>query len=415
MGFTALWVSFPVENVNRGYHGYWPLNLYNLNSGFGNENDLQQFVKTAHNNNMFVMSDVVVNHMGSVRGVGPVAHFHPFNKDEHYHDYCIIRNNSTREEIVNCRIGSDSKSLPDLHTEVPGVVDELKIWFTWYNNRIDWDGFRLDAVKHIRADFWAEFLTIVRKRLQDTELFAMGEVYEGDPAKISKYQDAMHVLNFPLYYTIQDVFGSRQSMKMLPDRIQQIRRYFKDTTTLGNFVDNHDVPRFANKNGDMSVLKNALLYVLGIEGIPIIYYGTEHQYRGGEDPQNREPLWYSNYDTSSELYKFLAGTNEFRNYAPDDFHENLHQSVFVDDQVHAFVRGTSLFVVTNQGSNANIGVSFSLTMESGTVLQNYFNPSERISFPVSEGKPVSQTVNIQVKNGQPKLFCSRKSCPHKFK
>lgn len=38
------------------------------------------------------------------------------------------------------------------------------------------------------------------------------------------------------------------------------------------------------------------------KGIPIIYYGTEQEYHGGNDPYCREPLW-PNYNTNSQMYK----------------------------------------------------------------------------------------------------------------
>lgn len=37
------------------------------------------------------------------------------------------------------------------------------------------------------------------------------------------------------------------------------------------------------------------------QGIPVIYYGTEQELNGGNDPQNRESLW-PHYDTHSEMY-----------------------------------------------------------------------------------------------------------------
>ena len=46
-------------------------------------------------------------------------------------------------------------------------------------------------------------------------------------------------------------------------------------------------------------------------GIPIIYYGTEQHFAGGDDPRNREILW-RNLDRNSEMYRFIATINEAR-------------------------------------------------------------------------------------------------------
>lgn len=46
-------------------------------------------------------------------------------------------------------------------------------------------------------------------------------------------------------------------------------------------------------------------------GIPIIYYGTQQYFAGGNDPNNREILW-NNLDTSSEMYQFIKIINDAR-------------------------------------------------------------------------------------------------------
>lgn len=60
---------------------------------------------------------------------------------------------------------------------------------------------------------------------------------------------------------------------------------------LCNFVDNHDNARVLSWGGDWESKKkhyrtiNAM--ALTSVGIPIIYYGTEQYFAGGNDPQNR--------------------------------------------------------------------------------------------------------------------------------
>jgi alpha-amylase len=46
-------------------------------------------------------------------------------------------------------------------------------------------------------------------------------------------------------------------------------------------------------------------------GIPIVYYGAEQYFAGGNDPQNREILW-RNLDRNSDLYKDLGKINAAR-------------------------------------------------------------------------------------------------------
>ncbi len=79
-----------------------------------------------------------------------------------------------------------------------------------------------------------------------------------------------------------------------------------------NFIDNHDVPRFLWRNSDPRALRAALAYLLTEDGIPCLYYGTEQEFAGGNDPSNREPLWWSEYRTDGETFRYVAQLNAAR-------------------------------------------------------------------------------------------------------
>ena len=53
----------PLDSDN-GYHGYWAQDIYSINSHLGTADDLKSLVSTAHSKGMYVMVDVVANHMG---------------------------------------------------------------------------------------------------------------------------------------------------------------------------------------------------------------------------------------------------------------------------------------------------------------------------------------------------------------
>jgi hypothetical protein len=66
MGFDALWISPIVANTADGYHGYWMQQLHALNPNFGSESDLEALISACHSRGMFIMLDVVGNHVGPV-------------------------------------------------------------------------------------------------------------------------------------------------------------------------------------------------------------------------------------------------------------------------------------------------------------------------------------------------------------
>ena len=66
LGFDAIWISPVVKNAAHGYHGYWTLDFESLNPEFGTEEDLMELLATAHSLDIFVMVDVVANHVAYV-------------------------------------------------------------------------------------------------------------------------------------------------------------------------------------------------------------------------------------------------------------------------------------------------------------------------------------------------------------
>ena len=72
-------------------------------------------VKTAHEKGMYVMADVVANH------VAPVGEDYssvvPFNKSEYFHQRCQINNWNDQNEFETCRLAD----LPDLDQKNPFV------------------------------------------------------------------------------------------------------------------------------------------------------------------------------------------------------------------------------------------------------------------------------------------------------
>jgi alpha-amylase len=88
MGFDAIWISPIIDNRDGGYHGYWGRNINTLNSNFGSEQDFVDFVNACHQRGIWIMLDVVANHMGNLDQV--YTQNVPFNSSDHYHTFCII-------------------------------------------------------------------------------------------------------------------------------------------------------------------------------------------------------------------------------------------------------------------------------------------------------------------------------------
>jgi glycosidase len=88
---------------------------------------------------------------------------------------------------------------------------------------------------------------------------------------------------------------------------------------LVNFIDNHDIPRFRYERPAIEALHNALFFLFTWDGIPSLYYGTEQELDGGNDPANREDLWASRhgaYDTTNATFRRIAALTRLRRAYP---------------------------------------------------------------------------------------------------
>jgi alpha-amylase len=78
----------------------------------------------------------------------------------------------------------------------------------------------------------------------------------------------------------------------------------------------------------MSLAKSVLAFIIFTDGIPIVYAGQEQHFNGGNDPANREATWTAGYNTSSELYKFIADANAIRRCIIGGDYEYLTYKVY---------------------------------------------------------------------------------------
>ena len=333
MGFDAIWISPIVENYPDSYHGYHLTNLYNLNPKFGSESDLKNLISACHNKDIWVMVDVVANHVGPVGT--DYSKINPFNLPEHYHDYCDISDWSNQWQVENCRLSG----LPDLKQENDWVTQTLVSWVKDIINKYNFDGIRIDTIMEVPKWFWDSFK-------QSAGVFQIGEDFNGDINYVADYQNHLDsVFNYPLYYTIEYSFCG--SFTNLETYWKNNRNTYPAPEYTAVFVENHDNPRFLNRCNDRAKFTNAVVFSLLWEGIPVFYYGGEQYYSGGADPNNREPLW-DNYNTGTELYKILGVINKLRKSKSIWNHEIVQR--YSDNNFYAFTRGDVFACFTNTNS-----------------------------------------------------------------
>jgi len=186
-------------------------------------------------------------------------------------------------------------------------------------------------------------------------------------------------------------------MNLIESTLKQYGSSFKNLDYLGTFIDNHDNARFLNGHGDQKLYQNAIAYLLTGQGVPILYYGTEQGYAGGNDPNNREPLWTSGFSMSNSLFGLISTLAAYRTRAQLWNYPQVQR--YSDDHFYAFTRGTTFVALTNGGSN-QAQITRSITYHpyaDGTKLCNLLYPEDCIT--VAGGK-----FSVYLNNGEFKVF-----------
>jgi len=310
MGFTAIWLTPIFENTEEGYHGYWVKDFYKTNEYFGTMEEFKTLVKEAHHRDMKVILDFVVNHVGP----GHEWLNDPM-KEDWFHEKKPITNWNDQEEVEKGWL----YDLPDLNQDNPDTRKFLLDAAKWWIIETDIDGYRLDTVKHVPKDFWADFSATVKS--EKDSFFLIGEVWHDNPNVITGYQDTGidGFMDFSQNDSLRTAFEkSDQSLGWLFSNVTRNEKLFDRPELLGQFLDNHDMTRFShlaiNNNQDpVTRLKLGLSYLYTAPGIPIVYYGTEIAMDGGNDPDNRRMM---DFDADPNVIDYLTKLGALRQRLP---------------------------------------------------------------------------------------------------
>ncbi len=433
LGATAVWISPILLNGNGDYHGYAATDFYQTDPRMGSLNELKSFINAAHQRGMLVVNDVVVNHgstiVDSVDTGFPNFKYPPdgytlrYNGSRRYAApfdnaalgvplETLFHNNGTTQnwgDATQVEYG-ELLSLDDFRTETTYVRDRMAEIFSHWIQSVGFDAYRIDTVKHVEMGFWDNWSPRIRATALAADkpnFFQFGEIYDGSDAKCGSYTGTKStanykmesVLDYPLYYQINSVFASASgNTGQLESRYNNLNTTNYDASSLMSlvtFLDNHDQPRFLNTTGsNPSRLEVALAFLYTAKGIPCLYYGTEQDFIGGSDPNNREdmfdgqfeagPSLGDNFNMTSARFKLIAKLNNLRRIYPSlrtGTHVNLWAN-FASPGLFAYARrlnNEEVFVVLNTSTSAQSIAARPTIHPAGTVLVNVLNPSETVT------------------------------------
>ena len=346
IGINSIWLP-PAYKAAGGINevGYSVYDLYDLGefnqkgtirTKYGTKEEYLNAIKILKENNINILADIVLNHkMGadeleevlaveesfdnrnvSISKAKPIkawtkytfpgrgdtysnfkwnwTHFHGVDWDEETSRASIYKFYGKHwDENVDKENGNyDYLMGADIDLNNFDVINELKCWGKWYLDTTGVDGFRLDAVKHIRSDFFPEWLSKLRNET-GKKLFAVGEYWSANIDTIQNFiektEGCMSLFDVPLHYNLYRASISNGEFNMssifegtLVDRIPD-----KAIT----FVDNHDTePGQALESWILDWFKPHAysLILLRKTGIPCVFYGDYYGIpEKGVEPKNK--------------------------------------------------------------------------------------------------------------------------------
>ena len=334
MGVSAIWVTSPLDNRNlqalagsvAPYHGYEMRDTLLPDEHFTTSArswaPFDSFVTAAHNAGIKVIVDFAPNH-SNVRGSGEDGRLEANGVLQATYASNPGGFFQTGPNMGGAQWDSPYETqyytiydLSDLN-QTNSTVDALlkNAVANLQNHGVD--GFRLDATKHVN---WGWQYSLANHIYTTKTSFVFGE-WVADDSNNPLYKDLLKFsnksgvaeLNFPLFTSINSVFGQGGSFVNLNTVITQQQTDFAFQNDLVNFVDNHDRKRFLTVDtsaDDRKHLHAALAFVLTARGIPCIYYGTEQYLEGGDDPDNRRKM--PAFDETTTAFKLIKSLSTLR-------------------------------------------------------------------------------------------------------
>lgn len=305
LGVGAIWIS-PCYKSPKIDNGYDIADYRQIDSDYGTFDDFKKLVAEAHDKDIKILMDLVVNHTSSEHEWFKRA---KKSKTDPYHDYYIWADkpltvwtgdfggssweyNADTDEYY---YHSFAVQQPDLNWTNPKVRKECAdIVDFWVN--IGVDGFRCDVMDFIGKDFDENirygapvmhgYLKEIFSRACVKNIFTVGECYSGEMENLCGKDrgELTAVFQFDHLGVGRQAGWIKQAFAY-----DDIKRFFKKWHEYSEnndllhvlFTDNHDSPHFISRSGNDKELRYECATMFAtmfytVKGIPVIYEGQEY-------------------------------------------------------------------------------------------------------------------------------------------
>ncbi|KAA9042020.1 alpha-amylase [Ginsengibacter hankyongi] len=411
LGFTAIWLP-PACKASTGGHstGYDIYDLYDLGefdqkgsvrTKYGTKQEYIEALEAIRATGMQAIVDIVLNHKAGGDEIEKiqVVKVNPDNRNEiisepfeiegftkftfpgrqkKYSDFewnymcftgvdyasnlsedgvfrILNGNGDSWQEMIGDEKGNyDYLMYNDIDFRNPAVREELHRWGKWYFEQAQFDGVRLDAVKHIPASFYNEWLDNLRQST-GKEIFAVGEYWApGHLPLLVKYIEATHgrmsVFDSSLHHNFHNASNMGNDFDMRTIFDDTLVKIMPDKAV--TVISNHDTQPLQALEAPVEPWFKPIAYALTLlrdEGYPCVFYpdlfGANYKDYGKDG--NEYDIWMPGVEN---IEKLLQARREHAYGTQRDYfdHANCIGWTREGDDEH---RGCA--VVISNGDNGN--------------------------------------------------------------
>ncbi|UZJ37813.1 alpha-amylase [Prosthecochloris sp. SCSIO W1103] len=397
-GITALWLP----PATKGHVGTWDVGygVYDLfdcgefhqkgttRTKYGTKDEYRNCIDKAHDAGLQVYADAVLNHkMGAdtTQKVNNVVVVDPHNRNNtigNHHDRelwtCFsfpgrgntyssmkwewwhfdatkeygniykLRDKQFETHVDRENVNYDFLMGCDLDFDHEQVCGEVHYWGKWYLDTFTPDGFRIDAVKHIRSFFFKHWLDDMRNHARKN-LFAVGEYWSSDLNRLQRYIDEtegrMHLFDVPLHYNFHR--ASRAGSEYDMGSILNNTLVRENPLLAVTIVENHDTQPLQSLETVVEPWFKPLAYAIILlrdEGYPCIfaadYDGAHYEDKGYE-------IWMDSHKWMIDLFLDARRHYTFGNRRDYFDHRHTIGWTFQGDSDHK----SMAVVMTNAGDD----------------------------------------------------------------
>lgn len=268
-------------------HGYDTRDFKKIDCRLGTNQDFADVCDTLHEHGVKIVLDGVFNHVG--RGFWAFKDIQEKREASPYKDWFFINfgGNSGYNDGFYYEGWEGHYELVKLNLKNPEVVDYLLECVKGWIDEFSIDGLRLDVAYSLDPEFMKRLRSYTQEIKPDFAL--IGEVLFGDYNLIVNDQMLHSCTNYECY---KGLFSSLNDMNLFEIAHSLNRQFGPEQWCiyrgrhLMTFVDNHDVTRIASILKNKEHLPLAYGILMGMPGIPCIYYGSEWGEEGVKAPNN---------------------------------------------------------------------------------------------------------------------------------